>query len=274
MLRSSGRRCGADRLAGAALPRSHAGLEIRSVCSSAVRSGVCADSRVDCDGELTGLGAVPGTRGGRSGIRCPGPPRPASPAPGVVRSASRPPWSGLGEVASIPPARAPSLNLTSVPGTSETDDPTIRASSAGTGRRPGRDRGRSAPGHARVCSSHTRCGSPAPSSWRRPGGRRHGRPAWGCWPGPSPGRRPAWRGPASSWPLELGRTTEAAANGVASSRRTAKDSGKGRIACTLPGTSCSSTGTVMVEPTATVRRSTGRIAPGSTYRRAPRWSCP
>ena len=50
------------------------------------------------------------------------------------------------------------------------------------------------------------------------------------------------RRPGSSSPLGFGTTTEAAANGVASSRRIANDSGSGSSACTLHGTSCSSTG--------------------------------
>ena len=56
----------------------------------------------------------------------------------------------------------------------------------------------------------------------------------------------------------FGMSTDAAANGVASSRRTANDSGSGRMAWTLHPTSCSSTVTFSVEPTETPLRSTGR----------------
>ena len=60
------------------------------------------------------------------------------------------------------------------------------------------------------------------------------------------------RNPGSSSPLVLGTTTQAAANGVASSRRATNGAGSGRIAWTLPATSCPSTCTVRAAPDETL----------------------
>lgn len=195
----------------------------------------------------------------RGDIAGPAPPPEYEP-PGGVIPASIPPWAGLGKVPSIPRPAAPSLNRTSVPGINGIDDPTMRASVR-----------RNWP------ETWTRSGPMPPRTWtgtfvtysflmtctiellgpRMSSGRTARLAILAIAVVGTPAGRA--RRPESSCPLLLGKTTEAAAYGVASSRSTAYDSGKGRIACTLPVTSCSSTATVIAEPTETLRRSTGRM---------------